>query len=39
MTKLACLAAAALTTALALSLTGLAPLAPQSAALAEGRAH
>ena len=39
MTKLACLAAAALTTALALSLTGLAPLAPQSAAPAENRAH
>ena len=39
MTKLACLAAAALTTALTLSLTGLAPLAPRSAAPAEGRAH
>lgn len=39
MTKLACLAAAAPTTALALSLTGLAPWATQSAAPAEGRAH
>jgi hypothetical protein len=39
MTKLACLAGAALTTALGLLLTGLAPWALQSPAPAVTRAH